>query len=122
MIRHAEQITLGVLIELLQRAPQEDYLFFDFSHLIPCGLNSYRGYYDDCAIGFKEEGLALVCDFTDYLLSKIGTTMTGYKGGDYKITKDRPLWAANYGYTGSTIITGVDVDIHTIIRTSYIDD
>lgn len=76
---------------------------------------SYRGYYEDMELTYgamdidyafgakipKVDGNSfsvtaghLVSDLT----SKLGTTMIGYKGGEYTITEDTVPWISNYGH------------------------
>ena len=56
--------------------------------------------------GKEVKGWSLA-DLIKQLKEAVGKVYTGYKGGDYTMTEDTPLWVANYGETGSTAITGV---------------
>lgn len=55
------QMTLGELIKTLKRKDQDKYITFDFVHFRPAGgVHSYRGYYEDLAIGYESGGTAIV--------------------------------------------------------------
>ena len=103
-------MNLADLILELKKSPPADYLRIDRSPvgLQPNGLDSYRGYYDQAAIGVECERYgANVGEFVKLLESRIGQTMTGYKGGNYTITPDTKVWISNYGECSDTYVTGV---------------
>ena len=108
--RSYQQLTLGNLIDLL--SPFVDHAnvklveFSDGTH--PKHLNSYRGYYEDLAIGYFEYGYVLVNDFYKELKNTVGNYKEGYKGGDFQMSEDTPIWKANYGFPGGAI-TGVTI-------------
>jgi hypothetical protein len=86
-------MTLGQLIEVLEKLPQ-DYVFkhgFYWPH-------SYRGYYEQMAFAPKEN--TSVKDMLDAARSAVGATFEGYKGGDYIMTKSTKCWLAQYGRSG----------------------
>jgi len=99
-------LTLGRLIEKLEKLDGELEVIFDDGR-IPKGLDSYRGYYCDLAIGYAiipdpPEPSTRVERMTVSLLldlarPALGKTFTGYKGGDYLMNEDTPLWCSNYG-------------------------
>ena len=45
--------------------------------------------------------------FLEMLIDAIGKTYEGWKGGDYKMKRDTPLWVAHSGHTSETKIVGV---------------
>jgi hypothetical protein len=54
------------------------------------------------------------------LKGALGTTYGGYKGGDFTMYDDSPLWVANYGECSGTTILGLaDCDYQTIIATGF---
>jgi hypothetical protein len=116
-----QPITLGELIEQLSKCNKTAHVYFDFCGLRPTGLGSYRGYYDQLALGWKEEGLVTVGDLLAECQSAIGQTYEGYKGGEFKMSKSTPVWAANYGRSDSTAIKKIENlgDYHVIIVTRY---
>lgn len=101
-------------------------------HLAPY-LISWRGRYDELSVNMDAEytddleeyierlstylhdensNLFLsVSDFIDGLLSKIGNTFTGYKGGEYVITEKSPLWIDLYGTTSFPSISVGCIDM-----------
>ncbi|QRE76518.1 hypothetical protein [Methylobacterium aquaticum] len=107
----SEQITLGALIDALDRAEQDEMIRYDFGGFLPVRPVSYRGFYDHLAIGFVEhhdaEGLLKVADLLAACRTADGATFQGYKGGSYTMNRDTPLWAANYGASTDTAIVGL---------------
>lgn len=85
----------------------ETFIRFDFGGLIPCGYHSYRGYYEDCAIGFGQ-GEMLAGEYALELKSMLGKPLYGWKGGEWKIHKKTSLWVSGgpSECTG-TIITSI---------------
>ncbi len=123
------QLSLGELIERLEAIETEDdcSVRFDFGYFRPSELMSWRGVYAELAVGFTDKG-----DYKDPQLSKfitelkgaIGKTYTGYKGGDFFMSKSTPVWVANYGESGNTAVVGVtpvgrDKAYKVIINTAY---
>ena len=97
MSRECEnQMTLGGLIERLKQLDEQT--------IIKCGkrLDSYRGYYEDLAIEPSETGVNVV-EFIKACEEADGETFTGYKGGDFTMDLDTPIFVAYYGSTGSPL-------------------
>ena len=105
---YAPGMTLGGLIYELRRADSDDQVEFDFCQFVPDGFRSYRGCYEDLAIGWQVWAELTVKDFLAACSNAVGKTMQGYKGGEYKITQDTPLWVANMGEVSRTIVKAVD--------------
>lgn len=116
-----EQLTLGGLIQQLELRPKDQRVCFDFASLEVTGLASYRGFYDELAIGFAENGkIGTVEGLLEELKLADGMTFEGYKGGDFMMHRETPLWVANYGCTGSTMVVGIrECDWQTVIATAY---
>ena len=115
------RLNLGELITRLSECPKDSQVVFDFGGLHPTQCDSYRGYYSDLAVGFSGEGprpsVALVIAM---LKSAIGRTFTGWKGGDYRMTKKSLVWVANPGDTSDTVITSVQShDYGVILHTAW---
>ena len=96
-------LTLGQAIKEIAALPYHEMITFDFNGEYPTEPSSYRGYYSDLAFGWggaamDTEGFAVMCN------SALGETYTGYKGGDFLMGLDTPLWAAQWGNTGRAII------------------
>lgn len=103
-------LNVGELIAELKKYDRGAYLRVDRSpiELAPCDLDSYRGYYEDLAIGVESARRAPwnVGDLVAQLEERIGTTMTGYKGGEYTIRSTTRVWISNYGESSGTRVTG----------------
>lgn len=119
------QLTLGALIDALRHRHATETVVYDFCGLAPTTLCSYRGYYEDLALGFTNEmgwGNITVGTLLERLQSAIGQTFTGWKGGDYVASPDTAMWVATQGETGGTAIVGVrDGSYYTILETDLID-
>ena len=113
-------MTLGELIEKLEAyitldgKKKSERILIDFAGLMPTGLSSYRGYYHQLAIEYDEATWAdrkdmRIAKFLKLCKEAVGKEFTGWKGGEFTMSKDTPLWVANSGNTGSTIVTGVIV-------------
>lgn len=108
-------LKLGELIQALERKDQEAYVDFDFVHFRPDKtVGSYRGYYEDLAIGYTdkwdgiENSTAKVGDLVKVLKLAIGREFQGYKGGHYMAAEDSTVWVANNGESGGTYIHDVE--------------
>jgi hypothetical protein len=96
----------------------------------PTGLSSWRGSYAELALNFSFVGYGMpgyiktdgpdlkeltVTEFLAILKSAIGKTYTGWKGGDFVMGKNTPIWVANDGNSGNTAVIGVRDDEYAII-------
>lgn len=125
-----QQWTLGQLIDALEVRPADQGVCFDFCGCVPRACDSYRGYYDQLALGWiadeydaKERGaLATVGELLADLKAAIGKTFTGYKGGEFVMSRDTMLWVANCGRSDGTAVVGLHECSYTaIILTRHID-
>lgn len=106
-------ITLGLLIRALKSQPQDNWIFFTFGDLRPGEIRSWRGSYDELAVGWKYDNLRTketVGEFVARLQKAVGKTYEGYKGGEFVMTEDTPVWAACWGRSHSCGIVGVVAD------------
>ena len=95
--RAKTQLTLGGLIEALEALPPRvPVLAIEEPH-------SYRGYYSDLAFELGEDPM-LREEAIDMCRSAMGKVFEGYKGGDYLMGENTPLWLANYGQEGLRIM------------------
>lgn len=107
--RKKYHLTLGRLIDNLMDFPVN--LPVKFSNGgYPGSFGSYRGYYSDMYIDSDGDPIN-VGEFIKVVHSKmLGQTFEGYKGGDYKMGEDTPLWHAEYGLTsGNMGILGIEL-------------
>ena len=100
--RSETQMTLGALIAKLE-------------HLDPArkvrGLgppNSYRGYYEDLA--FAPEGEMAVGELLTECRACMGRVYEGYKGGEFPMHANTPLWVAPWGDLGEKLMGLADTD------------
>ena len=130
------QITLGQMIdefesiELFDRENKPKCVIFDFGAAVPTTLDSWRGSYAELALGYADYSLnddlswdSVKADkFLKHLKSAVGKTFEGYKGGEFKMNRETPVWVSNYGISGSTGVIGVvDIEYAIVIMTAYCD-
>lgn len=116
------QMTVGELIATLQRKDPEAWITFDFVHFRPKGIHSYRGYYEDLAIGYESGGDCTVADVLKWLEDANGQTFYGYKGGEYMMDSDTVVWVANHNESGGTaIVDVVDDSWRIVLKTAMVD-
>lgn len=124
-MNHNDQLTLGGLIDLIRplvkKGKEEPEVIYDFGNFFPTSIDSWRGVYAELALNYKEDGKRMhIGEFLEMLEDADGETFTGYKGGNYTMGLDTPLWVANPGQSGSTAIVGViDKDYYIVIETGY---
>lgn len=90
--RAATQMTLGSLMEALEKMPS-DALITGLGH-----AHSYRGYYSDLAFEPQMEQVT-AANLLTQCRAAMGRVFEGYKGGDYVMGETTPIWAAHYGTT-----------------------
>lgn len=133
---NSPQLTLGELLALLKDIPTEwgsdkqlVSVEFDFGTAYPTGLSSWRGSYAELAVnyalsGYDKDGGQFdhtnLKDFVKWLEEANGKTYTGWKGGDFTMSLDTPLWVANDGNIGNTGIVGIRNEDYTVyLLTAY---
>lgn len=126
-------LTIGELINRLdtvydawredKEKRDEPVVLFDFCSFSPTTLHSYRGSYDELAIGYGEHAEPpTVSKFLLTLNSAVGKEFTGYKGGKYVMDMETPIWVADISAATDTGVIGVtDTGYFTIINTQYIE-
>ena|SRR5690349_15752338 len=115
------QMSLGEIITTLRRKEPEKTVTYDFVHFRPQGIHSYRGYYEQLAIGYGHDDIT-VADLLALCERAVGKTFTGYKGGDYVMSENTPVWVANHNEAGGTAIVYVqDQDWRIVLITAAID-
>lgn len=136
---------LGGLIAALEALPPEMPVLIDYGSVgpyeegeqprgrrAPGRLHSYRGGYDHLALeaaeGYREEFLGWhPRDTVGSLLvearAALGSRFEGYKGGEYLMGADTPIWVADDGEStgwGLMAIDEVDADEETPTATAVI--
>ena len=124
-VANSPQLLIGELILKLEQVKNKKLpLFIDLMDKRPMGINSWRGSY--CELAIETESLGCYnTDIVEYeskefdyktykhksigkenptveewigvLKEAIGKTFTGYKGGNYLMSKNTPVWLAEYG-------------------------
>ena len=122
----SEQLSLGEVIDTLKEiqktAKDDTYVRFDFGYFTPKNLGSYRGFYDELAIGYDDGEYSTLNDFIKMLEEALTKTFCGWKGGDYTMTRSTPLWVANSGEANETAVVNIINDgFRVIIETKYIE-
>lgn len=108
MKQHEKQMTLGEIIAELKKQNPDDDVEFDFVWFYPKGIHSFRGYYDQLAIGYEKAGdRPKVKDLLALYRASVGKVFEGYKGGGYLMTEDTAVWVGDTDETADTIIVGV---------------
>lgn len=101
--RAESQMTLGRLIDFLKTQPA-DKKIAGFGE-----ANSYRGYHSDLAFEPSLEEQT-VSKFLEYCKSAMGEVFEGYKGGEFVMGRNTPLWIAFYGECGPRLIEVSEFD------------
>ena len=71
-------------------------------------------------MAFPPEENVSVADMRHRVQSAIGDVFEGYKGGDFTMDKNTPIWVANYSHSGNTAVVDVlDCDYQVILVTGY---
>ena len=132
---NSPQLSLGeVIAEIEECGTQQDNgqdkeICYDFGTAVPTDLESYRGSYNELALGYKltgydndAESAASAKDLLQHLKKAIGKQYTGWKGGQYTMSEDTPVWVANPGNGGSTAIIGIlNERWRLVIITAYVE-
>jgi hypothetical protein len=110
------QWTLGQLIEALSKidADEDCWVSFAFADFVPTTCDSWRGSYDEIAIGYDElewEKRPMLKDFLSHLRNCVGQEFTGWKGGEFTMHDDTPVWVANPGRSGNTGVVGIHQEV-----------
>lgn len=115
------------LVDAVSKLKPDTIIRFDFGYTTPCGMHSYRGYYEDMAIGYKDDefGNLLAGQWLDELKSFSQQKLHGYKGGTYDVRHDTTIWVSKHiSEVTGTMITGIkDLGYgYAIIETAYGED
>lgn len=119
-----KRLSLGEFIDALKREDQGFSVRYDFGGLVPdLSPASYRGYYEDLAVGFSDGDAPTVAELVAALESAIGKTFCGYKGGDYRMDRNTTLWVANHGESSDTAIVGLArCNWCSVVETAWIEE
>ena len=118
--RSEYHVTLGGIIRALSEAPSNALVVCSDGKR-PGKPKSYRGYYSDLAFE-PQEDFATAKELLQWCQNALGETFEGYKGGDYLMGDDTPLWVSPYGIASSDAVvaaTMVGDEFVLTIKTIY---
>ncbi len=102
-MKTSRQLMLIELILKLEAVENKElYVVFDGEKYHPVDVESWRGSYCELALSYDSEFVDdkhNVYEFIAMLKEAMGSTLVGYKGGEYLMGKTTPVWVANYGNT-----------------------
>lgn len=119
MERQQYHITLGELIDKLSAADKDKTVRNQEGAYISAACDSYRGYYSDLA--FEWGGKSTVGELLKSAEDALGKTFEGYKGGEYTMSENTPLWVAEYGCCGEAVLGASEADDAFVLVTKDID-
>ena len=120
-------LTLGELIDVLASFDEDLYAFFENGSVPDVIPISYRGYYDQLALGDTGGSYWMknrpknptVKNLLKGLKDVNNTVVTGYKGGDYDVNLKTNIWYSNYSFaSGIKIVGAVQLNLNVVIETA----
>lgn len=110
--RSKEMFTLGNLIDELEKYPKDWGVYILPFNLVPDFFCSYRGYYRDLNLVVSTRTEAKYKNVTVGDLLKMakeadGNTFQGYKGGDFTMNRNTPIWVGDEDYSTGVAIAEV---------------
>ena len=111
--RSEKMFTLGDLIDELEKYPRNWEVLIEPFHLVPLSFDSYRGYYHDLCLTYstRKENLGekmSVGKLLDMCNEANGKEFCGYKGGDFLMNRETPIWVSDYDYSTGMAISKVE--------------
>jgi hypothetical protein len=95
---------LNDLIDALTEVDPKTEIVFD-DGAVPTAFDSWRGIYAELALGYEHQGRCLAGDLCKAAEKAVGKTFEGYKGGEFVMSAETPVWRDNYGeYTCTGIM------------------
>lgn len=101
-LRTSPQLTLSELILKMEAVSDHGKpVVYDDGYAYPDGIDSWRGSYSELALGWSMTGAggtpSSVAGLLAILRGAVARTFEGYKGGEYLMGENTPVWVANYG-------------------------
>lgn len=120
-VRSRYHLTLGGAIKALEAL--EPTMMLQTSEGGGVGdVASYRGYYSDLAFE-PAAAPTTVGVVLDDLRKALGAEFMGYKGGDFLMGADTPLWVSPFGCSGGPAVVGIEAkDGVAILQTKVLED
>lgn len=119
----AKTLTLGQIITHLEKFPPYAFIYFDFGGFSPSPPDSWRCDYSELAVGYEMKDGYTVKEFLRSCRNAVGLIFSGWKGGDYEMEENTPVWVDNWGKCTLTGITGFKIleGWKVIIETANLD-
>ncbi len=119
--RAGYHLTLGAAIQALEEiAPSTPATLSVVG--TPGKVRSYRGYYSDLAFEPELEPVSVGEVLAD-LKAALGATFEGYKGGDFVMGPQTPLWVSEWGLCSDTAVIDIQViDGRAVFITKQVRD
>lgn len=125
-LQTSPQLTLGELIAkceaIYEKQTEDKTVCFDFEYLYPTGIHSWRGAYNELALNFnsEDEGSITLEAFLTMLKDSLGKEFEGWKGGEFTMHKNTPIWVAKPNHSGNTgVVNVIDNNYNVILVTGY---
>lgn len=116
-------LTLGKAIERLSKFELTESIRFDYLDAYPGNPHSYRGYYSDLAFEpCKTTENSKLQGFLASLSHSRNREFIGWKGGEFVMAEDTPLWVADKGDCGRAIMDIGHSEEGLILITKQIED
>lgn len=112
-------LTLGGLIKVLEEVPKETNIVFSDGTNVGSEM-SYRGYYSDLSFEIQKD-IKKASDLLKQCKKALNKKYYGYKGGDFLMDADTPLWKSEYGDCGEAIMGSVVNNGTLVLVTRKID-
>jgi hypothetical protein len=123
-------VNLGQIIDALKECDQGSLVEYR-GHIdgpAPIGLDSWRGSYEQLALGYVNDHnrgfeLLTVADLLANCEAAVGKTFEGWKGGLFVMSRATPVWVSNRGDYERTVVLAVEPgDPVVVLRTASIED
>jgi hypothetical protein len=116
-LKTSAQLTIGEIIIHLGNLNNKNLpVLFNFEKARPTCLSSWRGSYCEIAFEYNNESEPKTAEkIIADLKEAIGKTYIGYKGGDFVMGKNTPVWVSNYGESDHRGVVGVEERADAII-------
>lgn len=115
-------MNLGMLIKQLELFDPRESVEFDLGHVAPTTLDSWRGRYEELALGYDFTH----CTVGDLLVNcraAVNTDFQGYKGGTFRMSEKTPVCVDNPGEYTNTMLIGVTEQwSNAILLTAKVSD
>lgn len=120
-MRIERTMTLGELIKELEQCDQDKTVKFDFGYFKPVSFDSWRGDYSCLALSYEDGGKDIkVSELLKLAKATNGAKFTGWKGGEFLMGLNTPVWVDNAGESSTTaLLQLIDVGYQIIIETGY---